>query len=468
MIKIFNRYFSIKDILFFFIESLLIFFAVLLAAYIRFKISNYSNYWMLKYNVIIPKIILITFVYQMSLYYNDMYNTKIIRTAQEIVIRSLQAVGAAAVFLSIIYYIIPDLIIGRGVFLISIIFLTIITILWRLFYSWTISINAFDEKILIIGTGNTAKDIAKRILSKEKVGYKIVGFIAEDNSLKIGTSLVNPKIIGTCHDMCEIVEKEGISRIIVALSERRGRLPFDMLLKCRLNGIRIEDDATFYEGINGKIRLVSLRPSWLIFSDGFKKSWLSLTTKRLLDITASFILLIIALPVMILTSMLVKLDSRGPVFFKQERMGMDGRIFTLFKFRSMREDAESKSGPVWATKDDDRVTRIGGIIRKTRLDELPQLINVLKGDMSFVGPRPERPFFIEQLKEKIPYYALRESVRPGVTGWAQIRYPYGASVEDAFEKLQYDLYYTKNMSFLLDLTIIFDTIKVVLLGRGSR
>ena len=300
------------------------------------------------------------------------------------------------------------------------------------------------------------------------MGYKIVGFIEEDNSLKIGTSLENPKIIGTCHDMCEIVEKEGISRIIVALSERRGRLPFDMLLKCRLNGIRIEDDATFYEGINGKIRLESLRPSWLIFSDGFKKSWLSLTTKRLLDIAASFILLIIALPVMILTSMLVKLDSRGPVFFKQERMGMDGRIFTLFKFRSMREDAEAKSGPVWATKDDDRVTRVGGIIRKTRLDELPQLINVLKGDMSFVGPRPERPFFIEQLKEKIPYYALRESVRPGVTGWAQIRYPYGASVEDAFEKLQYDLYYTKNMSFLLDLTLIFDTIKVVLLGRGSR
>jgi lipopolysaccharide/colanic/teichoic acid biosynthesis glycosyltransferase len=166
--------------------------------------------------------------------------------------------------------------------------------------------------------------------------------------------------------------------------------------------------------------------------------------------------------------MLIKLDSRGHVFLKQERMGMDGKIFTLFKFRSMREDAESKSGPVWAAKDDDRVTRVGGIIRKTRLDELPQLINVLKGEMSFVGPRPERPFFIEQLKEKIPYYGLRESVRPGVTGWAQIRYPYGASVDDAFEKLQYDLYYIKNMSFLLDLIIIFETARVVLLGRGSR
>jgi len=468
MIKIFNRYFSIKDILFFIIESILIFSSIILATYIRFGSLKANIFWLPNYSVLIFKAIFITAVCQLSLYYNDLYDTKIIKTKQETIIRSLQALGVAAVILSIAYYAIPNLIIGRGIFLISIIFLTLIIILWRLFYSWTISINAFDEKILIIGTGHIAKDIAKIILSKEKVGYKITGFIAEDDSLKIGTSLVNPKIIGTYEHICEIVEREGIGRIIVALPERRGRLPFDILLKCRLNGIKVEDDATFYEGINGKIRLESLRPSWLIFSDGFKKSRLSLITKRLLDIAASFILLIIALPVMILTSMIIKLDSRGPVFFKQERMGMDGKIFTLFKFRSMREDAESKSGPVWAAKDDDRVTRVGGIIRKTRLDELPQLINVLKGDMSFVGPRPERPFFIEQLKEKIPYYGLRKSVRPGVTGWAQICYPYGASEEDAYEKLQYDLYYIKNMSFLLDLIIIFETARVVLLGRGSR
>ncbi len=465
MIKIFNRYLSIKDILFFFIESILIFCFVLLATYIRYKISKYG---LINYNAVIPKIVLITFICQLSLYYNDLYNTNIIRTKQETIIRSLQALGVAAVILSIIYYAIPDLIIGRGIFLISIIFLTIIIILWRLFYSWIININAFDERILILGTGDTAKDIAKRILNKEKVGYDIAGFISVDDSIKVGTSLVNPKVLGKYNQMCEIIERDNISKVIVAVSERRGRLPVDMLLRCRLRGVKIEDDTTFYEGINGKIRIESLKPSWLIFSDGFSKSRLSLTTKRLLDIAASFMLLITAFPVMAITALLIKLDTRGPVFFKQDRLGYDGEIFVLLKFRSMREDAESKSGPVWAKEEDDRVTRIGRIIRKIRVDELPQLINVLKGDMSFVGPRPERPFFVEQLKEKVPYYGLRESVRPGVTGWAQIRYPYGASVEDALEKLQYDLYYIKNMSFLLDLTIIFETARVVLLGRGSR
>ena len=465
MLKIFNRYYSIKDIFFFFFESLLIFSSVILATYIRYKIHSF---WLPPYYIIGLKIFLVTAVCQLSLYYNDMYNTKIIRTKQETIIRALQALGVAAIILSIIYYAVPDLIIGRSIFLISILFLAVITILWRLFYSWTISINAFDERILIIGTGEAAKDIAKRILNKEKVGYEIVGFIAEDNSLKIGTSLVNPKVIGTYEHICDIVEKENIGKIIVALSERRGSLPLNTLLRCRLNGIKVEDDAAFYEGINGKIRLDSLKPSWLIFSDGFKKSWVSVAIKRLSDISTAGLGLIVMSPIMFLTAILIKLDSKGYVFFKQERVGMDGEGFALLKFRSMREDAELKSGPVWAKKDDDRITRVGRFIRKTRIDELPQLINVLKGDMSLVGPRPERPFFVAQLKEKIPFYSLRESVRPGVTGWAEICYPYGASVEDAFEKLQYDLYYIKNRSFLLDLTIIFETVRVVLLGKGSR
>jgi sugar transferase (PEP-CTERM system associated) len=464
MLKIFNRYYSIKDIFFFFFESLLIFSSVILAAYIRFKISK----WSLNYNVIFLKAIPITFVCQLSLYYNDLYDTKIIRTSREIIIRSLQAFGVSALILAIIYYIIPDLIIGRGIFLISIVFLVTTTILWRLFYTWTINVNAFDENILIVGTGDTARDIAKRILNKEKVGYRIAGFISEDDSLKVGTSLINPKVLGTFDQICEIVEREDIGKIIVAISERRGRLPLETLLRCKLKGLKIEEDAAFYEGINGKIRLENLKPSWLIFSDGFRKSWTSVAIKRLSDIFTAGSGLIIMSPIMFLTAILIKLDSKGPVFFKQERVGLEGDGFALLKFRSMKEDAEQKSGPVWAKKDDDRITRIGRIIRKTRLDELPQLINVLKGDMSLVGPRPERPFFVAQLKEKIQYYSLRESVRPGVTGWAQICYSYGASVEDAFEKLQYDLYYIKNMSFLLDLTIIFETLRVVLLGKGSR
>ena len=388
----------------------MIFSSVILATYIRYKIHSF---WLPPYYIIGLKIFLVTAVCQLSLYYNDMYNTKIIRTKQETIIRALQALGVAAIILSIIYYAVPDLIIGRSIFLISILFLAVITILWRLFYSWTISINAFDERILIIGTGEAAKDIAKRILNKEKVGYEIVGFIAEDNSLKIGTSLVNPKVIGTYEHICDIVEKENIGKIIVALSERRGSLPLNTLLRCRLNGIKVEDDAAFYEGINGKIRLDSLKPSWLIFSDGFKKSWVSVAIKRLSDISTAGLGLIVMSPIMFLTAILIKLDSKGYVFFKQERVGMDGEGFALLKFRSMREDAELKSGPVWAKKDDDRITRVGRFIRKTRIDELPQLINVLKGDMSLVGPRPERPFFVAQLKEKIPFYSLRESVRPG-------------------------------------------------------
>ncbi|MFZ3066246.1 MAG: TIGR03013 family XrtA/PEP-CTERM system glycosyltransferase, partial [Nitrospirota bacterium] len=423
MIKLFNRYYSIKDIAFFFFESILIFSAILLATYIRFKIADF---WLSNYNAIIFKAILVTVIYQLVLHYSDLYNIRIIRNKQEIIIRSLQAVGALAIIFSITYFFIPNLIIGRGIFLISIAFLAIIAIVWRLLYLWTISLNALDERILIVGTGETAKDIAKRILNKEKVGYDIAGFISVDDSIEIGTSLINPKVLGTCSQMCEIIDRENVGKVIVAISERRGRLPVEMLLRCKLRGIKVEDDTTFYEGINGKIRIESLKPSWLIFSDGFKKSWVSIVTKRLLDMMASLILLIMMLPVMFLVAIIIKLNSKGPVLFKQERLGLDGEIFTLLKFRSMREDAESNSGPVWAKEDDDRVTRIGKIIRKTRLDELPQLINVLKGDMSFVGPRPERPFFVQQLKEKIPYYSLRESVRPGVTGWAQICYPYGA------------------------------------------
>ncbi len=465
MIKLFNRYYSIKDIVFFFFESLLIFSAILLATYIRYRMSQFL---LPTYYVVFLKALLITIICQLSFHYNDLYNTRIIRSRQEIIIRSLQAIGVAAVILSIIYYILPNLIIGRGIFLISIFFLMITTITWRLFYSWTISINALDERILIVGTGGTARDIAKRILNKERVGYSIAGFISVDDSVKVGASLVNPKVLGTCNQICEIIEKENIGKVIVALSERRGQLPVDILLKCKLRGIKIEEDTTFYEGLNGKLHLESLKPSWLIFSDGFRKSRVSIVGKRFMDITTSLMAMIIVLPVMVIVAFLIKLDSKGPVFFKQERVGEGGEVFTLLKFRSMREDAEAKTGPVWAKKEDDRVTRLGTIIRKTRIDELPQLINVLKGDMSFVGPRPERQFFVEQLIEKIPYYSLRESVKPGVTGWAQICYPYGASEEDAYEKLQYDLYYIKNMSFLLDLTIIFETAKVVLLGRGSR
>ena len=274
-------------------------------------------------------------------------------------------------------------------------------------------------------------------------------------------------IIGGYDQISSICKKDKVNRIIVALDERRGRLPIEQLLRCRLKGIRVDDGMAFTEDLAGKLSVESLHPSSIIFSDGFKKSLTFKKGKRYVDVILSFMGLLLSSPLWILISLAIKLDSRGPVLYRQERVGEDGVAFNLLKFRSMRINAE-ENGPVWAGCKDERVTRVGSVIRKLRLDEIPQMINVLWGEMSFVGPRPERLFFVEQLKKGIPYYSQRHVIKPGITGWAQIRYPYGASKEDALEKLKYDLYYIKHMSFFFDIMIILETAKVVLLGRGAR
>ena len=279
--------------------------------------------------------------------------------------------------------------------------------------------------------------------------------------------VMHQRIIGTFNQISSICKDGQVDRIVVALDERRGRFPFDQLLRCRLKGIRVDDGIAFTEQLVGKLSLENLYPSSLIFSNGFNSSPIFKKIKRYTDIAISILGLAIILPVSLLIAMAIKLDSKGPIFYKQDRVGEDGEIFNLFKFRSMRIDAE-ENGPVWAMVDDNRVTRVGGIIRKLRLDEIPQMINVIKGEMSFVGPRPERPFFVEKLTGEIPFYSHRHSIKPGITGWAQLYCPYGASKEDALEKLKYDLYYIKNMSLLMDLTIVLETIKVVLFGKGAR
>jgi sugar transferase (PEP-CTERM system associated) len=277
----------------------------------------------------------------------------------------------------------------------------------------------------------------------------------------------NPPIIGDYTQISSICRKGGIDRIIVALDERRGKFPLEQLLVWRLKGIQINDGVTFSEYLAGKLSIEDLYPSSLIFSNGFKSSAIFKMIKRGIDISGSIIGLTLLFPVNLMVAIAIKLDSRGPIFYRQERMGEDGKKFRLLKFRSMRTNAE-ENGPEWAKVNDQRVTRVGRMIRKWRVDEIPQMINVLRGEMSFVGPRPERPVFVEQLEEGIPYYSLRNAIKPGITGWAQISYPYGASKEDALEKLKYDLYYVKHMSFLFDLTIIFETVKIVVLGRGAR
>ena len=281
------------------------------------------------------------------------------------------------------------------------------------------------------------------------------------------TEVLSPPIIGDFSQIAFICSKTKVDRIVVALDERREKLPVEQLLFCRLRGIQVEEGATFCEQLCGRLSVEDLRPSALIFSDGFKRPLIIRKLKRVIDIFCSLTGMVLISPLCLAIGLAIKFESEGPVLYRQERIGQDGVPFSILKFRSMRVDAE-KDGPVWAEANDERITKVGRIIRKLRLDEIPQMINVLKGEMSFVGPRPERPFFVQRLEKEIPFYFHRHTVKPGITGWAQICHPYGASQEDALEKLKYDLYYIKHMSVLLDIRILLKTINVVLLGRGSR
>jgi len=322
------------------------------------------------------------------------------------------------------------------------------------------------RRILVFGTGIKANEV-KRTLTKSDPSAEIVGFIAGPNE---NDSILPGSVIHS-RDMTltETATALKAQEIVVALSERRGgSMPLRELLDCKVNGIQVFDLASYFEKTLGQIRLDSLYAGWLIFGDGFSQGYLRTRVKRISDIFFSMILLIVALPVMLVTALLIALEDGFPVFYRQERVGLNGRTFDVIKFRSMRLDAEKDGMPVWARSADDRVTRVGRVIRKMRIDELPQLFCVLNGDMSLVGPRPERPFFVDQLTREIPFYALRHSVKPGLTGWAQVCFHYGSTVEDAAEKLQYDLYYVKNHSLFLDLVVLFETVGVVITGKGAH
>jgi sugar transferase (PEP-CTERM system associated) len=295
---------------------------------------------------------------------------------------------------------------------------------------------------------------------------RVVGFLDEKGE-NIGRSLVNPCVIGAAADVESIAKRERIDRVVLSLAERRGGTPARQLLNLKFAGITVEDAHRVHESLSGRIFLQRLSPSWLILSDGFRKSAFLIASKRIFDILVSAILLILTVPLMVLVALAIWLETGSPMVFRQARTGLYGKTFEILKFRSMRQDAE-KNGPKWATRNDQRITRVGRIIRSSRLDELPQLFNVFRGDMSLVGPRPERPVFCEMLEEKIPFFAQRHSVRPGITGWAQVKYQYGSSIEEGWTKLEYELFYIKHMSLTLDLAILFETVKVVLSGRGAN
>jgi len=402
-----------------------------------------------------------------AFYLFDLYDFIVMHDRRELMLRLVQALGLAWIALALSFYAYPRLMLGRGVSLIALPMALALMVGWRISIHWFLGHPDFGERILIVGAGDLAVEVAREVLDRPDAGYRIVGFVGTDSEM-LGKSLINPRVIGLTEDLDEIVKREGIDRIVVAMGERRGQLPTDKLLKLSLAGdVSIEEGATFYERVTGRVSLNMIRPSWLIFTGRGRQARLAAFTRSGVHRLVAFAGAVLSVPLVVLTAILIKIDSRGPVFYKQERVGKNGRPFVLTKFRSMELDAE-KAGPVWANKGDERTTRVGRIIRKIRVDEIPQFWNIMRGEMNFVGPRPERPHFVAQLAQEIPYYEQRHLIAPGLTGWAQINYPYGASIEDARQKLQYDLFYIKNHSLFLDAIILFETIKIILFGRGAQ
>ncbi len=410
---------------------------------------------------------LIAFVCQLCLYFADLYDLRVVSDRRELFVRVLQSLAATSILLALLYFWFPSLIIGRGVFLVAALLVITVVVGWRALFEFVSHHVGTSERLLLIGTTPASVALARELHARRmELGVNIVGFVDPDPA-RVGEPLFNPGIIGTIDDIPAIVASYGVDRVVVSLADARGRLPMDKLLDMKLGGVSFDHLASVYEQYTGKIAVENLRPSWLIFSAGFRKGRVLIATKRAMDIALAVVGFLIALPLMLVVALLVKLTSPGDVLYSQQRVGQHGALFTIRKFRSMRSDAEASTGAVWAQANDARVTRFGRVMRRTRLDELPQLWNVIVGDMSFVGPRPERPEFVHSLTLQIPFYGQRHVVKPGVTGWAQVRYNYGASVGDALEKLQYDLFYIKNMSIALDLFVILKTVKTVLFRKGS-
>jgi len=413
-----------------------------------------------------PKIVALSGIIVASLHLADLYRTDLHFGSRELSARLLLAIAGAAILTAAVGFVVPTLRLGRLAFFQIFGSAGAALLLWRAAWNSIDSNERLHRRVLVLGLSRVAPAIVK-LQTAGSQPFTVLGFLDDapgaHDKLPQGAEL-----LGKPSDLLNIVDELHPDLVLVALPDMRKALPADDLLECRLRGIGVEEWPSFYEKQTGKILVTDLRPSWLIFCDGFVNTYRTQAIKRAIDIILALVGLALTLPVMVVVALLIKLDSVGAILFRQERVGQHGKIFILNKFRSMRANAERASGPVWASVRDPRITRVGRFLRKTRLDELPQLFNVLLGDMSFIGPRPERPDFLRVLQRRIPFYAGRLAVKPGITGWAQIRHPYAASVEETQEKLQYDLYYIKNLSLFLDLLILLQTIQVVLFTRGAR
>jgi sugar transferase (PEP-CTERM system associated) len=471
MIRLLNAYFPRRTLLLGISEGCLIALSFVAAAIVRLG-TNDANV-MLRYELGFLKIATLSGAFIVCMYYFDLYDTSILSNRREVLSRLIQVLGTMCILLAVVYYLYPPLELGRGIILLGLFIVVIMLTLWRGLFSALNRRPQFAERTMIFGDGPSASRLFQELDSRPELGVSIVGHISvtANGSYELncenGVQSTTDRAI-TDEDLPAAIGLQRVNRIIVALDDRRGKLPVELLLSMKGRGVLIQDGTEYYEQVTGKLPIESLRLGTLLFSSGFHLSRFLSIYKRLASIVVSLVGLLLCLPFLPLVAVAIKLTSPGPLLYHQRRVGRDDSIFYCHKFRTMRADAEADTGPTWAPDEDPRITTVGRFLRTTRLDEIPQLWNVLKGEMSLVGPRPERPEFIEWLRKEIPFYNLRHTVRPGITGWAQIRYKYGNSVEDAKEKLRYDLFYIKNMSPGLDGLIFIDTIKTILLGRGAR
>ncbi|MDR3764893.1 MAG: TIGR03013 family PEP-CTERM/XrtA system glycosyltransferase [Acidobacteriota bacterium] len=460
MLSVMNRYVPGRVFVLLVVENTLLTFGIVCAA--AFTLHQHGHEfaqgseWLLRSWCI-------SAIFQISFYYFDLYDLRAIANKWVLLGRLTSAVGAACLAMAVVVALFPPARLGIGVMETTSICLALVILLGRMSLEWVNRWMTAGEPILLLGNGNMAASLAREILWRTDLPLRLLGAVSEP---EFEDTIANVCQLGPIDELERIIKEQSPKRIVIAMRERRRRMPLELLLRAKTQGIQIEEAATLFEKLTGRIPVETIYPSTLIYSKGFsKQSTLSRFLARFTSAAVALVGLIVTAPVMLLTALVVRLDSPGPVLYSQERVGKNGRTFKILKFRSMRIDAEA-NGAQWSAENDPRITRVGRFIRGVRLDELPQFINILRGEMNLVGPRPERPYFVQLLTGKIPYYDLRHTVPPGVTGWAQVSYPYGSTVEDAKNKLEYDLFYVKNASLALDLAILFETVRTVLWSKG--
>lgn len=464
MIRLLNAYFPRRTFFLGISEGLLTGLAFIAAAIARLGATDASV--MLSYEQGFLKVVVVAAAFVLCMYYFDLYDSAILSNRREVLSRLVQVLGTACLVLAILYYVYPPLELGRGIFLIGTAFVAVLLFLWRRLFLVINSASRFADRVLILGDGLLAEPLSREISQRPELALNVIGHISEQN--EGGGENWSLQDDDRVADLPRYVRSHRVDRIIVAMSDRKGRLPVEQLLAVKSRGVLVQDATEVYEAITGKVPLESLRLGWLLFSPSFSDFRFVLIYKRLAAVLVSLIGLLLSFFLLPFIALAIKLSSPGPILYRQKRVGREGIVFNCYKFRTMRADAEADSGATWAADDDPRITKVGSFLRTSRLDEIPQLWNVLIGDMSLVGPRPERPEFVEWLSREILHYNVRHTIRPGITGWAQVRYKYGSSIEDSKEKLRYDLFYVKNISPGFDLLIVFYTIKIILLGRGAK